>query len=230
MPELDVLLGELGRELEFPRTPDVATAVRGRLVRRRSWRRPLAVALSVLVVAIGAALAVPAARTAILDWLGLSGVRIVRVEDLPPAPVVGHLDLGRPVTLAEVRRRSPWLLVPSDVPDHIYSSNAIPGGKVDLIWGTPQDVRLLLTEFQGQAFIEKLIEPDAKVEPVDVGDTGVWLEEPHVVAYRDLDGNFRANTARLAGKTLLWQAGNVTLRLEGELSKEHALRIARSAR
>jgi hypothetical protein len=34
---------------------------------------------------------------------------------------------------------------------------------------------------------------------------------------------------RLAGKTLLWQDGEVTLRLEGDLSKAEALRIARSA-
>ena len=183
-----------------------------------------------LVVAIGAALAVPAARTAILDWLGLRGVHIVRVEKLPPAPAIGNLDLGRPVTLAEARRRAPWLLVPADEPDSAYISTAIPGGKVSLLWGTPTSVRLLLTEFRGQdAYIEKLIEPEAKVEPVEIGSIGAWLEEPHVLAFLDRDGRFRENTARLAGKTLLWQQGDVTLRLEGELSKAEALRIARSA-
>ena len=121
-----------------------------------------------LVVAIGAALAVPAARTAILDWLGLRGAHIVRVEKLPPAPVIGNLDLGRPVTLAEARRRAPWLLVPDDAPDSAYISTAVPGGKVSLLWGTPTSVRLLLTEFRGRhAYIEKLIEPEAEVEPVD---------------------------------------------------------------
>ena len=88
----------------------------------------------------------------------------------------------------------------------------------------------LLTEFRGQeAYIEKLIEPEAKVERVDVGDIGAWFEEPHVLAFVDRNGRFRENTARLAGKTLLWQQGDVTLRLEGQLSKEEALRIARSA-
>ena len=57
----------------------------------------------------------------------------------------------------------------------------------------------------------------------------MWLEEPHVLAFVDRDGNFRESTARLAGKTLIWQQGDVTLRLEGELSMEEALRIARSA-
>jgi hypothetical protein len=229
MPELDAVLTELGRRVEFPPTPNLAPAVRRRLGERRSWRRPLALALAVLVVAIGATLAVPAARTAILDWLGLSGVRIVRVEQLPPAPAVGNLDLGRPVTLAEARRRAPWLLVPDDAPDSVFISTAVPGGKVSLLWGTPTSVRLLLTEFRGRhAYIEKLIEPEANVEPVDVGSIGAWLEESHVLAFVDRDGRFREDTARLAGKTLLWQQGDVTLRLEGELSKAEALRIARS--
>lgn len=231
MSELDAALKELGRHVEFPPTPNLAPAVRRRLgERRRSWRRPLALALAVIAVAIGAALAVPAARTAILDWLGLRGVHIVRVEKLPPAPVIGNLDLGRPVTLAEAQRRAPWLLVPTDEPDGVYISSAIPGGKVTLLWGTPTSVRLLLTEFRGQeSYIEKLIQPDAKVESVDVGDVGAWLEEPHVLLFTDRDGRLRQNTARLAGKTLLWQQGDVTLRLEGDLSKEEALRIARSA-
>jgi hypothetical protein len=230
MPELDAVLRELGRHVDFPPTPNLAPAVRRRLGERRSWRRPVALALAVLVVAIGAALAVPAARTAILDWLGLRGVHIVRVDKLPPAPVIGNLDLGRPVTFAEARRRAPWLRVPDDAPDRVYLSSAIPGGKVTLLWGTPTSVRLLLTEFRAQeAFIEKLIQPDAKVEPVKVGDIGVWLEDPHVLLFHDRDGRLRQNTARLAGKTLLWQQGDVTLRLEGTLSKEDALRIARSA-
>ena len=230
MPELDAVLTELGRRVEFPPTPDLAPAVRRRLGERRSWRRPLVLALAVLVVAVGAALAVPAARTAILDWLGLRGAHIVRVDKLPPVPVNGNLDLGQPVTLAEARSRAPWLLVPDDAPDSVYISKTIPGGKVSLLWGTPTSVRALLTEFRGtKAYIEKLIEPVAKVERVDAGSIGAWLEEPHVLAYVDRDGHFREDTARLAGKTLLWQQGDVTLRLEGKLSKTEALRIARSA-
>ena len=229
MPELDFVLMELGRHVDFPPTPNLAPGVRQRLGGRRSWRRPVALALAVLAVAIGATLAVPAARTAILDWLGLRGVHIVRVEKLPPAPVLGNLDLGRPVTLAEARRLAPWLLVPADEPDGAYISTAIPGGKVSLLWGTPTSVRLLLSEFRAQeTFIEKLIGPNAEVEPVEVGDIGVWLEEPHVLLFHDRYGRLRESTARLAGKTLIWQLGDVTLRLEGKLSKEESIRIAKS--
>jgi hypothetical protein len=223
MPELDVALRELGRQVEFPPTPDLASAIRGRLERPRRWRRPVAIALAVLVVAVGAVLAVPPARTAILDWLGLRGVSIVRVDELPPTPAVERLELGRKITPEEAPL---WLRVPDDEPDTIYMGN----GTVSLLWGTPERVRLLLTEFRGEAFIEKLIEPGTRVERVTVnGEAGAWLEEPHVVFFEDLRGRVRRSTGRLAGKTLLWQHGEVTLRLEGDLSKEEALRIARTA-
>jgi hypothetical protein len=225
MPELDTALRELGRQVEFPPTPDLASAVRGRLERPRPWRRsrPLAIALAILVVAVGAVLAVPPARTAILDWLGLRGVSITRVDDLPPTPPIGPLDLGRHVTLDQA---PPWTLVPDDEPDSVF----VDDGTVHLLWGTPSDVRLLLTQFRGDALVEKLVEGDAEVEPVTVnGRAGAWVEQPHVVVFRDPRGRFRDNPARLAGKTLLWMKGDVTLRLEGDLSKAEALRIARSA-
>ena len=61
-------------------------------------------------------------------------------------------------------------MVPADAPDRVYLSPAIPGGKVSLLWGTPESVRLLLTEFRGRAYIEKLIEPATNVERVELGD------------------------------------------------------------
>jgi hypothetical protein len=223
MPELDAALRELGRQVEFPPTPDLASSIRERLERPRRWLRPVAIALAVLVVAIGAALAVPPARTAILDWLGLRGVSIVRVDELPPTSPIRRLELGRHVTLAEA---PPWTLVPDDKPDSVF----VEDGTVNLLWGTPDDVRLLLTEFRGEPYIEKLIEPNADVEPVSVnGRPGAWLEEPHVVMIRDPSGRLRDDAARLAGKTLLWEHGELTLRLEGDLSKAEALRIARTA-
>jgi hypothetical protein len=47
--------------------------------------------------------------------------------------------------------------------------------------------------------------------------------------FKDPRGRIRDNSGRLAGKTLLWSHGELTLRLEGDLTKEEALRIARSA-
>ena len=168
-------------------------------------------------------LAVPPARTAVLDWLGLRGVSIVRVDELPPTPAIERLDLGREVTPEETPL---WLLTPDDEPDSIYMGN----GTVSLLWGTPDRVRLLLTEFRGEAAIEKLIETGHARRARDRRRaTGRLARGAARRVLRGPPRPVRQSTGRLAGKTLLWQHGEVTLRLEGDLSKEEALRIARTA-
>src|SRR3954466_3979838 len=100
MPELETALRQLGAELELPPAPDAASTIRGRLERPRAWRRPVLIAFALLLVALGAAFAVPSARTAILDWLGLRNVSVVRVDHLPAAKPLSRVDLGSEVTLA----------------------------------------------------------------------------------------------------------------------------------
>jgi hypothetical protein len=229
MAELETALRQLGREVAFPPTPDVASAIRGQLDRPRFRHRRVAIALvSAVVVAIGAAFAVPQARTAILDWLGLRNVSVVRVEKLPAVPAHGNLDLGQRVTLDAAKRRAPWLLVPDGTPDSVWVNESLPGGKVSLLWGTPSNIRLLLTEFTGRTYVEKVIQGDTQVERVKIGSAGVWFQGPHVVMFQDRDGRFRESHARLARNTLVWQMGDVTLRLEGGLTRDEALRIART--
>jgi|SRR5262245_2224274 len=231
MAELETALRQLGAEVAFPPTPDLATAIRGRLERPpRFWQRPVAIALAVIVVAaIAAAFAVPQSRSAILDWLGLRNVSVVRVDKLPTVPAQGRLALGHQVTLDEARRRAPWLRLPDTDPDSVWLNESIPGGKVSLVWGTPSNVRLLLTEFTGRAYIEKVIDGDTQVEAVEIGDAGAWFQGPHVVMFQDRDGRFRESHARLARNTLVWRVGDTTLRLEGGLTKDEAVRIARTA-
>ena len=229
MAELETALRQLGGEVAFPPTPDLASAIRGQLDRPRFRHRRVAIALAaVVVVAIGAVFAVPQARTAILDWLGLRNVSVIRVEKLPAVAAHGNLDLGQRVTLDDAKRRAPWLLVPDGTPDSVWVSKSLPGGKVSLLWGTPKNVRLLLTEFTGRTYIEKVIDGDTQVERVKIGDAGAWFQGPHVVMFQDRDGRFRESHARLARNTLVWQLGDITLRLEGGLTKDEALRIART--
>src|SRR5262245_59722944 len=231
MAELETALRQLGAEVAFPPTPDLATAIRGRLERPpRFWQRPVAIAAAIVVVAaIAAAFAVPQSRSAILDWLGLRHVSVVHVEKLPVVPANGGLDLRHRVTLAEAQRAAPWLLAPDGDPESVWVNESIPGGKVSLLWGTPSHVRLLLTELSGRAYIEKILDGDTQVERVKIGTAGVWFQGEHVVMFQDRDGRFHDTHARLARNTLVWQQGGVTLRLEGALTRAEALRIARTA-
>jgi len=91
---------------------------------------------------------------------------------------------------------------------------------------------LLLTEVLGaiRPSIGKAAGPATRIEPVRVGGRrGFWLSgAPHEVTFLDARGEPRSATLRLAGDTLLWEAGGLLLRLEGAASKPAALRIAQS--
>ena len=240
MPELELALRQLGAAVEFPPEPDLAGSVRRRLgeapSRRWAPRRIALVALAVLVVTVGAALVVPSARTAVLEWLGIKGVQVTRVETLPKVSLLNDIGLGERVSFPEARRRAPWLVEPHldslDPPDQIYYSTSLPFGQVSFLWGSKTEVQLLMTQAQGVAFAEKMLGPGTNVERANVdARPGIWFTgDPHVFLFRDRRGDIREETARLAGKTLLWQHGELTVRLEGELSKKSALEIARSVR
>jgi hypothetical protein len=240
MPELELALRQLGAAIEFPEPPDLATRVRGRLGEApgRGWapHRLAAVALAVLVVAVAAVMAVPSARTAVLEWLGIKGVSVTRVSTLPETGLLRVGDLGTRVTLAEARQRAPWLVEPRSEnvgrPDAVYYGDNVPGGQVTFVWGTTRKVRLLLTQSPGEVFAQKTLGPGTTAERADVdGKFGVWLSgAPHAFVYRDERGQIREETGRLVGNTLLWQDGDLTVRIEGDLSKDEALEIARSVR
>ncbi len=252
MPELERELRALGATLEFPSTPDLATSVRRRVAaeaparRPFSFRRGLVGAFAVLLVAVAAVMAVPQARTAVLEWLGLRGVTIERVPTSPtvtaPAPpAVEELFLGRPVTLAEAGRRVRFPLVPPPPelgePDAVYLSEAVSGGQVAFVYlDRENEVRMLFTQFRAEldeGFISKTVGPGTEVDFVSVGgERGWWLEgEPHEFLYVDPETSEpRPATLRLAENTLLWQRGELTLRIEGDLSRAEAVRIAEGVR
>ena len=232
MTELETRLAEL--RVEWPPEPDVAARVMARLEvepPRRRLRPAWAVALAVLVLGGGVA-AVPSARSAVLRWLGIEGVRIERVPEAP-TPEPTPLDLGRRTTLTS------GVLVPAALgrPDAVYAD----GEYVTLLYrprrGLPESAQsgagALLSQFPGRVeggFVRKLAGPDTTVERVRVdGEPGFWLGgAPHGVGYVDPSGQFRESPTRLAGPTLVWRRGDRTLRLEADVPKSRALAIARS--
>jgi hypothetical protein len=236
-----------------PAPPSPAARARRWLAGLAGWRRLAAAGLAVVLLAAAVLVASPGTREAVARRLGLRGIGVELGG--PPPPTVtttpgGRLELGLGdrVTLEEARRRVDWpVLVPAAAglgrPDAVYVNQAVPsGGRVDLVYrarpGLPPspftDVGLLVTEFQGQPTPEFLKKVTAMgvVEQVTVGgEPGYWFSgEPHFFTYRDAAGTLREEQTRLAGNTLIWQRGDLTLRLEGELPKEEAIRIAESMR
>jgi hypothetical protein len=244
MPELELALADLGRQMDFPPTPDLAPRVRERLAERPesrpglTRRHGLALAFALLAVAVAAVLAVPQTRAAILEFFHLRGVTIERVGELPTVPLqrdFNQLFLGERVSLEEARDQAGFeIVVPEALgdPDGVYFQETPPGGMVSLVYGTPEHPRALFTQFRGtvEDVIFKKVAAGTQIDSVVVGgEPGYFLSgNPHDFSYFDSSGEYRQEIVRLAGNTLLWERGPLTLRLEADINQQEALKIARS--
>ena len=224
-------LRALAAYVDFPPERDLAPSVRARLAGRRPQRRRALVAvLAAVLVAIAVAFAVPPARSAILRFFHLQGASIEVVDELPEVKTAGPLDLGNPMTLAEARRTLRFQPLTSDLlgkPDAITWDG-------HQLWFKYGSTRLLVSQFQASGvdvFIKKLAEPDTRITRVEVnGEPGFFLDGAKHFLYLAPTRIVVDERVRLARDVLLWQHGQLTLRLEGDLTRGQALRIARSFR
>jgi hypothetical protein len=239
MTELERALLAVGQNLEVPAAPDLTGAVRARLSegRRPSLfsRRLLVVALAVLAVAVGAVLAVPQARSTIKDWLGIGNVTIRYVEELPPVEqATDDLGLGEQMSLEEARERAGFQVrVPTveglDDPPRVFYNES--SSQVAFLYGAEEKPKLLITQADARGAIEKLVNlnvTERELVVVEPGYAGVWLfGEKHAIFYPSTD---HEEPFRLVGNALVYEIDGVTARIEAEISKDEALRIARSMR
>ena len=165
-----------------------------------------------------------------------------------PSPALG---LGTPVTLEEAKSRAGYpVVVPSDpllgAPDEIYLRAATSSTAVSFVYkarpGIPLSaeagVAAVVTELGGgtvdEQFFGKVLDRDTILEKVVIdGEPGFWIQgKPHFFFYRvaGSSGSIEQETLRLAGNTLLWQRQGLLLRLEAQVDKATALRIAASFR
>jgi hypothetical protein len=252
---LEERLVDLRAHLVLPEGPDVTARVRReiearprtlreRLLPAASFRRALVVAALVLALIAGGLVTFsPAARNAVADWLGLTGLRI-RVGGPQPTPAASpHLNLGFRVSLADARADAPFeIRVPDELgpPDAVHLLSGA-SSQVSLVYrprpGLPEsgetNVGLLLTQFQGtleEELMTKVVSEGATVDPVSIaGDMGYWIASgPHFFFYVDPNGHVIEDTVRLADNVVVWERGGVTLRLETALPRGEALALARS--
>jgi hypothetical protein len=231
MPELERELREVGRLLAFPPDPDLVPAVRARLGEAPrqllvARRRVLVLALAAVVVAIAAAFAVPPARTAILRFFHIGGETIERVDTLPNAPRISPIaGLAGPMSVEDATDRAGFNLILPPKHGGIYAE--------DGVIATYIRPRVVLTEARGDiGMSKKFVSPQTTLEPLMVNDhDGMWITgAPHVIMYFDSQGRGYEKHVRIAGNTLVWAYGSVTLRIEGPITQAQALHIASSIR
>ena len=210
-------------------------------------RLALLVLLAALLLAAGAVAAVPSARHAVLEFLGLRGETIERVPKLPEnVRAKPGWKLGRPTTLAKARHGLVFEpLLPSGIagPNGVFLDASILGGALNLTY-PPQPrltrsrligVGLLVDELEGQAapgFYGKMVPPGARIERFRLDHQfAVWIEGLHAFVYKPhADYTFHIGRSRLAANALVVQHGDVMIRFEGKLNKATAVAIARSLR
>jgi hypothetical protein len=259
-PTLPDLAGVVGGRLRRAPMPSrwspesLRLRLRGALrpVLRPAWQ-PVAVALVVLLALLSGTLALsPTARRAVAGWLGLRGVRIqftpTPTTSAPPLPLGTGLNLGEKMSLAEAQARVPFHIVVPHArdlgsPDAVYLRTGYFDPQVTLLWharpGLPKAREtgegLLLTEFRASIdanLIKKVISEATTFQAVKVnGGQGFWIAgAPHTLMFVDQNGDVLPDTVRLAANVLLWEQGDLTLRIEGKVTKEQALRIAATVR
>jgi hypothetical protein len=257
--ELERELRELGGLIDYPPTPDAARAARNALEeeaddRPRRFRmafpamRWAVAAAFVLVVAVPALS--PSLRATISDWFVTEDSQSAggpAVDAGSPerqseagAPAAGESKSGTSHALAprfsgeritprEAQARMEGaLLLPRTPrlgkPDEIYAGGTSGKDGVELVYreGLPPlgdtGISLVLTEVPGG------------IEPAYLrGKTPVGSELERVSADGG-PGYWRPAGNRLPGHVLLWEQGGVALRLQTNVQKERAIRIAESVR
>lgn len=193
----------------------------------RTRRRAVAAALAAVV--IGLALT-PPVRAAVIEWFGFGGVIVRQApapapSTAPPPPAAeSELSLERARELVAFEPVAPTAL---GSPDGVEVS---------------RDRRVLSLTWTGNEGPVRLDQFDGRLSPVMAklaygaqtfvvaGTTYLWIEGPHEVVVVAPDGTDRTESARLAGRTLIWERAGTTLRLEADVPRDRAVAIARSAR
>ena len=242
--QLESDLRTLSADLRFGEPANLATTVMDRIAAepipapagiltrtvyaiRRRWRAAIAAVTGLLLIGI----AVPPVRAAVTDWFTFGGV-VVRHSPTPgPSAAPGPPVVSGSLSLQEARG-----LIAFDpvVPTALGTPTGVEvsGDRriLSFTWENGPNGRVRLDEFNGELspmFIKSIFQ---QLELVQLSSaTGWWIAEPHQVVTVDANGNEHTDEPRIAGQTMLWQKGKVTLRLEGNLTEAQATTIANSS-
>jgi hypothetical protein len=256
--ELERELGELGSRIEYPPTPDLARAARRRLEeeertpRRGGFGLPTLSARWAAAAALFLFLAVPLLSPATRETFSgpfVAGPAAdggkpqgVAVESGDGAPRPSSLGRAESITLREARARAgdgaPVLLPRAKElgePDEVYALGRPSRGGVALVYrsrpGLPPlggtEIGLVLTELPGDlesTYLGEAVSMRGFEEVRVGGGGGYWIPDGRRLARPD------HRTWRPRAGVLLWEREGRALRLEADLPKGEAIRIAESTR
>ena len=224
--------------------------------RPRFISRRLVWSLTIILILFSSLMLIPPARAAIIEFIQIGVVRIFRAEPTPLAPPNQEIpstmvpmtatpvptsrpliplleNLAGEMTLEEAQKAVNYpILLPSyppdlGKPDRIFVQEA-EGKMTILVWIDPQQPTQVLMSLH-------LIPPGSwaidKFDPAEVQETrvngqrAIWAVGPYPLRLRNNDLQYMR---LIEGHVLIWTDGNLTYRLETDLSLEEAIKIAES--
>ena len=253
----DERLRGVALSFDYPPTPDIASGVRRKLA-ARSNRGPLPVrprirlawglaALS-LLLAMASLLMVPDVQAFMRSLFRIGSINVVVATPVPTSGLVSPqaspspsrlLDLAGESTLAIAQEQLPFPIklptYPADLgrPDRVFVQN-LGGPFLILAWrdaAREDEARLVLYAVPSNVDqMEKVVRNTTVIQETTVsGERAFWVSSPHVLQFYDSSGILREDLRRLVeGNVLLWEADDVTYRLETALPLQEAVRIAES--
>lgn len=247
----DIAGSVISRLPSFP-----STFGRGTPKRRGERFRRLAWSLAVIVILFSSLMLIPPVRAAVVEFIQIGVVRIFRAEPTPLAPpqqqfpstmlpvtatpgpasqpLIPMLErLAGEFTLEEAKQTVDYTIrlpsYPSDLgsPDHVFVQDA-DGDMTILVWQDPEEpdeVLMSLHFLPPGSWAIKKIEPDLIQETSVNGQLAFWTIGPYPIRYSNGNIDF---IRMVDGRVLIWTEGEMTYRLETDLSLEEAIRIAES--
>ncbi len=254
--EFEKQLRSIAAMMEYPHTPNIVGSVMPHLrhsTRPRFFYRTFAWSLTILLILLSSLMLIPPARAAIIEFIQIGIVRIfpapvqspalttpesaVPVTATPGTPLPSLItmleDIAGGTTLANAQQMVGYSILlpiyPSDLgqPDRVFVQDS-DGSMTVLVWldaQQPEQIRLSLH------FIPTGSWMIGKGSPVIIQETAVndqraiWAVGPYPLKL--YNGNIEF-TRLIDGHVLIWVDGDITYRLETELSLEEAVRIAES--
>jgi len=247
--EFENQLRAIASGMEYPRTPNIVGSVMTRIhaTRPRFFSRKLVWSLTILLILISSLALIPPVRAAIIEFIQIGVVRIfprsgeptpeaIRTAepDITPSSLIPLLkNIADETTLAHAQQIAgypiPIPMYPPELglPDYVYVQD-LGGAMTVLIWmdpSHPENVMLSLHFIPPGSWAIKKMGPEVIQETQVNGEHAIWAEGPYPLKMRN--GNIEF-TRLIDGHVLIWAEGDVTYRLETDLSMEEAIRIAES--
>jgi hypothetical protein len=220
--------------------------------------RRLAWSLAAILILFSSLMLIPPVRAAVIEFIQIGVVRIFPAEPTPapegapqqefpstmspvtatPRPTSPPLlpfleSLAGETTLAEANRTVGYpLLLPSypprlGSPDHVFVQDA-DGPMTILVWTDPKqpdEVLMSLHFLPPESWAIKKIEPALIQETTVNGQRAIWAVGPYPIRYANGNIDF---IRMIRGHVLIWTEGEITYRLETDLSLDEAVRVAES--